>query len=132
MSCLDEGLFDIIPKKPQVGDLWVDNGQGGELMIYTDDNGVDWKKVTPDKPNWIRSHYVFSTQENNIGIWSGVIDDENKPATWTLHEGDAVFRELDAKIITKEEYETMVAFEAIPVVEVERESISGILLKFPD
>lgn len=133
MAMLDTGSIVINGggKKPVVGEIKYENG---EVLIYTDDNGADWKKVSTssDKPFWSRSYYVFSIDDDNKGIWSGVVDDTHKPNTWTLNIGDDEFYELNAKIITKEEYETMIAFEAIPVVEIERESPSGILLKFPE
>lgn len=107
--------------------------EGGEVLVYT---GSEWVPTvtTPDGPLWMTMWYVFSIGEKNIGMWSGVLDDNNRPTSWTVHtgDGDGDFTEVKAKYLSKIDYETMIAFKAMPVMDIERESPSGILLKFPD
>jgi hypothetical protein len=140
MSCLDPsplirdpGPPDcFIAPTPSIGELYVDKNDG-KVLVYTGDQG-GWSEVGNwSAANWKIVYYVFkaSGTDDNVGIWSGSLDAHNLPSSWTLSQ-DSKFYVLDAKPITKEEYETMVAFDAIPVIEIERESPAGVLLKFPD
>ena len=111
---------------PQVGDLVY---QGGQILTYIDG---EWK-VIDATPMWMTMWIVFSVKADNIGIWSGTLDSNNLPKTWTAM-GDEEFEyyEIIPKWLNKIDYETQLAFNALPVMEVERESPAGILLKFPD
>jgi len=111
---------------PQVGDLVY---QGGQILTYIDG---EWK-VIDATPLWMNMWIVFSAKADNIGIWTGMLDSNNLPKTWTLNGGGTFdCSEINPKWIDEIEYDTMVSFKAMPILEVERESPAGILFKFPD
>jgi len=112
---------------PEVGDLVY---QSGQILTYVDG---DWKIVDAGLPLWMDMWIVFHVKADNIGIWAGVLDSNNLPKTWTaIGDGEPDYYEISPKWLSKIDYETQLAFDALPVMEVERESPAGILLKFPD
>lgn len=126
----NESSYVTIAENPNVGDIKVCT-DSEKILNYSGDRWIEvgnWNEA-----NWQTFYYAFKVNgiDDNIGIWSGSLDQHNLPKTWTLHT-DNHFYDLDATVITKEDYETMIAFEAIPVVGIERESLAGILLKLPE
>lgn len=126
---------NVIPPLPEVGDLQYDASSDQILVYDSVDENNSWKAVTPfQAPDWEMKYYVLRNTDGNIsGIFSYPMD-TNMPENFSLHipSHETPFQPLTAEELTEADYGTHVAFGTFPILEVERDTMNGILLKFPD
>jgi hypothetical protein len=85
-------------------------------------------------PDWRERHYMMKSSGNPIGIFKGPVD-ENFTAHFTLYQpdqGECPMLPLESTLMDPMDWDTQIAFETLPILEVWHYANNGILLKFPD
>ena len=110
--------------------LTIPNGIKG-----TYDNGAYSAAIEPVAPDWRERAYVLKDSlERPIGIFKGPVDD-NVTAHFTLYQpeqGECPMLPLEPTLLDPMDYDTQVAFETLPILEVWHYASGGVLLKLPD
>lgn len=112
---------------------------GGTGIAVTNGNGCSTISAQPTIPEWVERSYVFRHQDavggETVGIYQGPIDNNDWPV-FTLYQpekqGEEKMMVLAYDNIHPSDYDTHVAFETYPILEVLRCIPGGTLLKFPD
>jgi len=91
--------------------------------------------IEPTPPNWRELAYVLKDSLGQpVGIFKGPMDD-NVTAHFTLYQpdqGECPMLPLEPTLLDPMDFDTQVAFETLPILQVSRFSSGGVLLKFPD
>lgn len=99
---------------------------------YADNN--TYASIDPPAPDWRERHYMMKSSGNPIGIFKGPVD-ENSAAHFTMYQpdqGECPLLPLEATLMDPMDWDTQIAFETLPILEVWHYANNGILLKFPD
>ena len=133
---------------PSVGDLHF-NTDDGKMLVYTGEGNAEWREIdtTPPPPEWREAHYAMRAGNEIVGIFK-TTEAGNTPPTYTLYtpkriagsprRADAaldpnnVFHPLTPEELHPNDYDTHIAFNTFPVLEVENVTAGGVLLKLPD
>lgn len=91
--------------------------------------------VTPVPPVWRERAYALEDSTGRqVGIFKGPVDD-NVVENFTLYQPDqpeCPMMPLTPKLLDPMDFDTQVAFETLPILEVWRYASGGVLLKFPE
>ena len=98
-------------------------------------NGAYFADPEPTPPDWRERAYVLKDSLGRpVGIFKGPMDD-NVTAHFTLYQpdqGECPMLPLEPTLLDPMDFDTQVAFETLPILQVSRFSSGGVLLKFPD
>ena len=119
---------------PAVGDLKYES-EDGKMLVFDGTGGGSWKAITPPTPTWEHRYYVMKGEVHNeevYGVFHTIEDTsaDRQYSMWCPGQSPE-FRACAPERIEKNEYETHVAFETFPVLEVFHQSAGGSLLKRP-
>jgi hypothetical protein len=113
------------------------NFVGGSGITISDDVNSGYMEIStePTPPDWRERAYVLKDSLGRpVGIYKGPVDD-NVTAHFTLYQpdqGECPMIPLEPTLLDPMDFDTQVAFETLPILEVSRYASGGVLLKFPD
>lgn len=103
----------------------------GEILTK---NGVDATFAKPP-PDWKELSYVLKDSLGRpVGLYRGPVD-ANDSLHFTLYQpnqGECPMLPLTQTLLDSMDYDTQIAFETLPILEIHLYSSGGVLLKFPD